>query len=92
MRCCLPARSASSAFDPGAWDPATLQMLRQALTVAGAIHQPELRRQIDGGKGALASAARAIADLALTGVRDRERLINYARLAIESSLASEDMP
>jgi DNA-binding response OmpR family regulator len=88
----LPARSASSAFDPGAWNPATLQMLRQALAVAAAMHQRELRRQRDGGKAALASAARSVADLALTGVRDRDRLINYARLAIESSLPPEDMP
>lgn len=88
----LPARSASEAFDPGAWSPATLQMLRQAVAVAGAMYQPELRRQSDEGRAALRSAARAVADLALTGVRDRDRLINYARLAIESSLPSEGAP
>ena len=56
------------------------------------MYQPDLGRQRDEGKAALRNAARAVADLALAGVRDGERLTNYARLAIESSLASDGAP
>ena len=88
----LPARSEFDDFNAMAWDPATLAILRQALSDACAMYQPELGRQRDEGKVALGNAARAVADLALTGVRDGQRLTNYARLAIESSLDSEVAP
>ena len=86
----MPARSEFDDFDARTWDPATLAILRQALSDACAMYQPELGRQRDERKVALRNAARAVADLALTGVRDGERLTNYARLAIQSSITSED--
>jgi hypothetical protein len=86
----LPVRSGSEDFDPGAWDPATLAILRQAVAEASAMHQVELDDQSDGGRAILKSATKAVADLALTGVRDPDRLINYARVAIEGSLVPED--
>jgi len=88
----LPARREVDDFGAGAWDPPTLVILRQAIADACAMYQPDLGRQRDEGKAALRNAARAVADLALAGVRDGERLTNYARLAIGSSLASDEAP
>ena len=76
-------------FDPLFWDTETFEILERAMDAACAVHRPDLERQQDHGRSARDRAAKAVADMALTGVRDVPRLTIFARLAIESSLARE---
>lgn len=79
-------------FDPIFWDTETFEILQRAMDAACAVHRPDLERQQDHGRSAKERAAKAVADMALTGVRDVARLTSFARLAIESSLARERGP
>ena len=85
----LPVVREDYDFDPTFWDAETVEVLRRAMAVACAVHRDDLMRQQDYGRSAKERAAKAVADMALTGVRDIARLTVFARLAIESSLARE---
>ena len=85
----LPVVRRDYGFDPTSWDTETVEVLMRAMDAACAVHRHDLERQQDHGRFAKERAAKAVADMALTGVRDIARLTIFARLAIESSLARE---
>jgi len=79
-------------LDPHTWDSQTLDLLQQAVKEALELHRQQLDSGSDGGKVARRIAAKAVTDLALTGVRDLRRLANFALLALQGSLEKEMRP
>jgi DNA-binding response OmpR family regulator len=79
-------------LDSRTWDSQTLDQLQEAVKEALELHRRQLDSRSDGGKVARMIAAKAVTDLALTGVRDPRRLTNFALLALQSALEKEMQP
>jgi CheY-like chemotaxis protein len=79
-------------LDPRTWDAQTLDLLQEAVKEALEVYRRQLDGRIDCSKAAGMIAAKAVTDLALTGVRDLRRLTNFALLALQSSSEKEMQP